>query len=174
MKFNIIHIIICIFVFVGCTQQTVNNSVECFTIKESGSSLVYCSDTLKSKIQMEIIKGHYTVETKEVFAIVSNPKHLSLGYDSAWNLEKLENGLITHTSDSDGGDLEKWENSQWIILDKKKHTNYFAELPFLAAYYYCFSFPIEYYPITKGKYRITKSLWDKDREIKLNAMFEIN
>lgn len=49
---------------------------------------------------MEIIKGHYTVETKEVFAIVSNPKHLSLGYDSAWN-------------------LEKWENSQWIILDKK-------------------------------------------------------
>lgn len=88
------------FVFVGCTQQTVNNSVECFTIKESGSSLVYCSDTLKSKIQMEIIKGHYTVETKEVFAIVSNPKHLSLGYDSAWN-------------------LEKWENSQWIILDKK-------------------------------------------------------
>ena len=50
---------------------------------------------------MEIIKGHYTVETKEVFAIVSNPKHLSLGYDSAWN-------------------LEKWENSQWIILDKKK------------------------------------------------------
>lgn len=66
MKFNIIHIIICIFVFVGCTQQTVNNSVECFTIKESGSSLVYCSDTLKSKIQMEIIKGHYTVETKEV------------------------------------------------------------------------------------------------------------
>lgn len=27
MKFNIIHIIICIFVFVGCTQQTVNNSV---------------------------------------------------------------------------------------------------------------------------------------------------
>lgn len=101
MKFNIIHIIICIFVFVGCTQQTVNNSVECFTIKESGSSLVYCSDTLKSKIQMEIIKGHYTVETKEVFAIVSNPKHLSLGYDSAWN-------------------LEKWENSQWIILDKKK------------------------------------------------------
>ncbi len=32
MKFNIIHIIICIFVFVGCTQQTVNNSVECFTI----------------------------------------------------------------------------------------------------------------------------------------------
>lgn len=70
--------------------------------------------------------------------------------------------------------LEKWENSQWIILDKKKHTNYFAELPFLAVYYYCFSFPIEYYPITKGKYRITKSLWDKDREIKLNAMFEIN
>lgn len=57
------------------TGQTVNNSVECFTIKESGSSLVYCSDTLKSKIQMEIIKGHYTVETKEVFAIVSNPKH---------------------------------------------------------------------------------------------------
>ena len=53
-------------------------------------------------------------------------------------------------------------------------TNYFAELPFLAVYYYCFSFPIEYYPITKGKYRITKSLWDKDREIKLNAMFEIN
>ena len=49
MKFNIIHIIICIFVFVGCTQQTVNNSVECFTIKESGSSLVYCSDTLKIK-----------------------------------------------------------------------------------------------------------------------------
>ena len=27
MKFNIIHIIICIFVFVGCTQQTVNNSM---------------------------------------------------------------------------------------------------------------------------------------------------
>ena len=47
--------------------------------------------------------------------IILNPKHLSLGYDSAWN-------------------LEKWENSQWIILDKKKHTNYFAELPFLAAY----------------------------------------
>lgn len=43
---------------------------------------------------MEIIKGHYTVETKEVFAIVSNPKHLSLGYDSAWNLEngKIANG----------------------------------------------------------------------------------
>lgn len=115
MKFNIIHIIICIFVFVGCTQQTVNNSVECFTIKESGSSLVYCSDTLKSKIQMEIIKGHYTVETKEVFAIVSNPKHLSLGYDSAWN---LENGKIAN-----------------VILDKK-NILIILQIAFLAAYYY--------------------------------------
>ena len=35
--------------------------------KNPGSSLVYCSDTLKSKIQMEIIKGHYTAETKRSF-----------------------------------------------------------------------------------------------------------
>lgn len=94
MKFNIIHIIICIFVFVGCTQQTVNNSVECFTIKESGSSLVYCSDTLKSKIQMEIIKGHYTVETKEVLLLyqILNIFLWAMTQLGTWKNGKIANG----------------------------------------------------------------------------------
>lgn len=39
---------------------------------------------------------------------------------------------------------------------------------------YCFSFPIdEYYHLSKGKYRISKSFYAKREEIKLYAEFEV-
>lgn len=115
-----------------------------------------CSDTLGSEIRMKMIQGNYTIETKEVFAIVLNPKCLSLGYGPHWS-------------------LEKWEGDHWITPKIKKQFGFFDDeiLSIPPPVYYCFNFPIECYEITQGRYRISKSLYKSDNEIKLNAEFEI-
>lgn len=111
--------------------------------------------TLGNTLQMSMIHGHYTADTHEVFAIVLNPKHLSLTYGRHW-------------------ELEKWENGQWIVPKKKKEMFFFDdELILPASDIFCFSFPIKYYEITPGKYRIAKPLYQYGQKINLKAEFDI-
>lgn len=141
------------FFIIGCTSQP--SQENCI---EAGSADALCvsTDTLGKTVRMNMLHGNYTTETKEVFAIVLNPHQLSLSYGTRWI-------------------LEKWENNQWLKLKMKKPVLFFDNefIPITPPIYYCFSFPIKYYEITPGKYRISISLWNDREEIKLNGEFEI-
>ena len=116
-----------------------------------------CStDTLGKTVRMNMLHGHYTTESEEVFAIVLNPQKLPLSYGRRWI-------------------LERWENNQWVRLWTKKPTVFFDDeiIPITPPIYYCFSFPIKYYKTTPGKYRISTSMWNDLEKINLNAEFEI-
>lgn len=144
--------------FISCNHRQTQNevlSVDNFKIEGSGTSLV-CMDTLDTGIGMRIVEGYYTADSKEVFAIVSNPQRILLSYDTDWDLEEVENG-------------------RWKRLKKKKETIYFGEelIPVRTPCFYCFSFPIEYYHIVKGKYRIIKPMYRNGEEFRLYAEFEI-
>lgn len=153
----VLILIFCI-LFISCNHRKTQKdvlSVDNFKIEGSGTSLV-CMDTLDTGIDMQIVEGHYTADNKEVFAIVSNPQRLLLSYDTDWDLEKVENG-------------------SWKRLKKKKETIYFGEelIPVRTPYFYCFCFPIEYYHIVKGKYRIIKPMYRNGQEFRLYTEFEI-
>lgn len=143
---------LCFFI-IGCTSRTSQENY-----MEAGCADVICvsTDTLGKTVRMNMLHGYYTTESKEVFAIVLNPQKLPLSYGRYWT-------------------LEKWENNQWIRLEMKKPISFFDDeiIPIIPPIYYCFSFPIRYYGITLGKYRISISLWNNREEIKLNAEFEI-
>lgn len=144
--------------FISCNHRKTQNevlSVDNFKIEGSGTSLV-CMDTLDTGICMQIVKEHYTADSKEVFAVVSNPQRILLGYDTYWDLEKVENG-------------------SWKRLKKKKETIYWGEesIPVRTSCFYCFRFPIEYYHMVKGKYRIIKQMYRNGEEFRLYAEFEI-
>lgn len=142
----------CLFI-IGCTHQSVQKN--CI---EAGSADAICvsTDTLGKTVRMNMLYGHYTIESKEVFAIVLNPQKLPISYGRSWI-------------------LEKWENNQWVRLWMKEPTLFMDDemIPITPPIYYCFSFPIKYYKITPGKYRISISLWNDREEIKLNAEFKI-
>lgn len=142
----------CLFI-IGCTHQSVQEN--CI---EAGSADAICvsTDTLGKTVRMNMLYGHYTIESKEVFAIVLNPQKLPISYGRSWI-------------------LEKWENNQWVRLWMKEPTLFMDDemIPITPPIYYCFSFPIKYYKITPGKYRISISLWNDREEIKLNAEFNI-
>lgn len=144
--------------FISCNHRQIRKevlSVDSFEIEGSGTSLV-CIDTSDTGIDMRIVEGHYTTDNKEVFAIISNPQRIFLSYDTDWDLEKVENG-------------------RWKRLKKKKETIYLGEelIPIRTPYFYCFSFPIEYYHIVKGRYRIIKPMYRSGQEFRLYAEFEI-
>lgn len=136
-------------------ESTTADTVDCMVIGPANSYPV-CSDTLGGEIRMKMIQGNYTIETKEVFAIVLNPKRLSLSYGPHWS-------------------LEKWESDHWITPQIKKPFGFFDDeiITFTPPVYYCFNFPIEYYEIMQGRYRISKSLYNNTHEIKLSSEFEI-
>lgn len=110
----------------------------------------------RKTVRMNMLHGHYTTESEEVFAIVLNPQKLPLSYGRRWI-------------------LERWENNQWVRLWTKKPTVFFDDeiIPITPPIYYCFSFPIKYYKTTPGKYRISTSMWNDLEKINLNAEFEI-
>lgn len=138
----------CLFI-IGCTHQS--GQENCI---EAGSADAICvsSDTLGKTVRMNMLHGHYTTQSEEVFAIVLNPQKLPLGYGRSWI-------------------LEKWENNQWVRLWTKKPVFFWDDE--LMPVYYCFSFPIKCYKITSGKYRISISLWNDKEKINLNAEFKI-
>lgn len=115
-----------------------------------------CSDTLGSEVRMKMIHGNYTIKTDEVFTIVLNSQRLLLSYGSYWT-------------------LEKWENNCWTTPELKDKYGFLSDSiqDIIPQIYYCFRFPIKYYKITPGRYRISKSLWNDSKEIKLSAEFEI-
>lgn len=148
-------ILICFFcLFIaGCTNKM--SKENCI---EAGNADAICisADTLGETVRMNMLRGHYTTESKEVYAIVLNPQKLVLSYGRHWS-------------------LEKWENNQWHKLEMKKPILFMDDeiIPITPPIYYCFSFPIKYYEITPGKYRISKYLWNDKEKINLNAEFEI-
>ena len=71
-------------------------------------------------------------------------------------------------------DIGFWENGQWIKPKMKENIFFFDdEILLPACDFLCFRFPISYYDITIGKYRISISLWNNGEKIKLNTEFEI-
>lgn len=148
-------ILLCFFCsfILGCTHQSTQE--KCI---EAGSADAICvsTDTLGKAVRMNMLHGHYTTESKEVFAIVLNPQNLPISYGRHWI-------------------LEKWENNQWSILEMKEPTAFMDDeiIPITPPIYYCFSFPIKYYKTTPGKYRVSKYFWNNNEKINLNAEFEI-
>ena len=83
----------CLFT-IGCTHQS--SQENCVEIG-SADAICVSTDTLGKTVRMNMLHGHYTTESEEVFAIVLNPQKLPLSYGRRWI-------------------LERWENNQWVRL----------------------------------------------------------
>lgn len=92
----------CLFT-IGCTHQS--SQENCVEIG-SADAICVSTDTLGKTVRMNMLHGHYTTESEEVFAIVLNPQKLPLSYGRRWI-------------------LERWENNQWVRLWTKKPTVFF-------------------------------------------------
>ena len=97
----------CLFT-IGCTHQS--SQENCVEIGNADAICV-STDTLGKTVRMNMLHGHYTTESEEVFAIVLNPQKLPLSYGRRWI-------------------LERWENNQWVRLWTKKPTGFFR-VPYL-------------------------------------------
>ena len=150
--FSCFFCLFCLFT-IGCTHQS--SQENCVEIG-SADAICVSTDTLGKTVRMNMLHGHYTTESDEVFVIVLNPQKLPLSYGRRWI-------------------LERWENNQWVRLWTKKPTVFFDDeiIPITPPIYYCFSCPIKYYKTTPGKYRISTSMWNDLEKINLNAEFEI-
>lgn len=83
----------CLFT-IGCTHQS--SQENCVEIG-SADAICVSTDTLGKTVRMNMLHGHYTTESEEVFAIVLNPQKLPLSYGRRWI-------------------LERWENNQWVTI----------------------------------------------------------
>ncbi len=99
----------------------------------------------------------YWENVQVVNVFVANPASTSLMYGRAWV-------------------VEQWNGKEWVIAKTKGERSWFDDgfnkqkAPLL----YCFRFPVgRYYHLTKGKYRICKSFYAKNKKMELNAEFEI-
>lgn len=114
-------------------------------------------DTLGTTVRMNMIQNHYPLDTKNVYAILLNPKRKSLIFGGYWT-------------------LQKWENDSW--MGAKMNGMYgFGDVGMqlnFAPDYYCFSYPVSCYRITSGKYRIIQSFHDGREEITVSAEFWID
>lgn len=106
---------------------------------------------------MNMIQNHYPLDTKNVYAILLNPKRKSLIFGGDWTLQKWENGSWM------GAKM----NGMYGFGDVGMQLNFAPD-------YYCFSYPISCYRITSGKYRIIQSFHDGREEITVSAEFWID
>ncbi len=143
----------------GCTEKTAKNTKNIVdadtTVICSSESVLAGFYNLGTTAQMKVIQGHYTPDSKLIFAVVLNPQHFRLSYGYDWT-------------------LEKWEKNKWI-RPKMKVTEfvYSDELIGPISDFLCLQFPIEHYEIAPGRYRILTSVDNDREEIKLSAEFEI-
>ncbi|MFR3474909.1 MAG: hypothetical protein ACLTT9_10115 [Phocaeicola vulgatus] len=100
--FSCFFCLFCLFT-IGCTHQS--SQENCVEIG-SADAICVSTDTLGKTVRMNMLHGHYTTESEEVFAIVLNPQKLPLSYGRRWI-------------------LERWENNQWVRLWTKKPTVFF-------------------------------------------------
>ena len=91
--FSCFFCLFCLFT-IGCTHQS--SQENCVEIG-SADAICVSTDTLGKTVRMNMLHGHYTTESEEVFAIVLNPQKLPLSYGRRWI-------------------LERWENNQWVRL----------------------------------------------------------
>ena len=150
--FSCFFCLFCLFT-IGCTHQS--SQENCVEIG-SADAICVSTDTLGKTVRMNMLHGHYTTESEEVFAIVLNPQKLPLSYGRRWI-------------------LERWENNQWVRLWTKKPTVFLMtklyRLPHL--YIIVSVFLLNTIKTTPGKYRISTSMWNDLEKINLNAEFEI-
>lgn len=102
--FSCFFCLFCLFT-IGCTHQS--SQENCVEIG-SADAICVSTDTLGKTVRMNMLHGHYTTESEEVFAIVLNPQKLPLSYGRRWI-------------------LERWENNQWVRLWTKKPTVFFDD-----------------------------------------------
>lgn len=158
MKTVLLYFLCCF--IIGCTNESTKRSKN---NEAAGTDIPDCRGmaelidvySLGTTIRMQTLQRYYTVKSNEIFAVVLNPQNFSLSCGRYWI-------------------LEKWENGQWIKPKMKENIFFFDdEILLPACDFLCFRFPISYYDITIGKYRISISLWNNGEEIKLNTEFEI-
>ena len=150
--FSCFFCLFCLFT-IGCTHQS--SQENCVEIG-SADAICVSTDTLGKTVRMNMLHGHYTTESEEVFAIVLNPQKLPLSYGRRWI-------------------LERWENNQWVRLWTKKPTVFLMtklyRLPHL--YIIVSVFLLNTIKQLPAKYRISTSMWNDLEKINLNAEFEI-
>ena len=117
--FSCFFCLFCLFT-IGCTHQS--SQENCVEIG-SADAICVSTDTLGKTVRMNMLHGHYTTESEEVFAIVLNPQKLPLSYGRRWI-------------------LERWENNQWVRLWTKKPTVFFDDeiIPITPTYILLFQF----------------------------------
>ena len=83
----------------GCTEKTAKDTKN---IADADTTVICSSESvlagfynLGTTTQMKVIQGHYTPDSKLIFAVVLNPQHFRLSYGYDWT-------------------LEKWEKNKWI------------------------------------------------------------
>lgn len=160
---TIIYIFILSTMIVECAGKAVKENkntaaLDTIVLRNAESELIG-SYGLGTTTRREVIQRHYTSESGEVLPVIL-PQQLPLSFGYDWI-------------------LEKWENGSWNRLKKKKETVSFDQeiIPIRTPSFHCFSFPIEYYHIIKGKYRIIKYMCKymgkSNQEIKLFAEFKM-
>ena len=124
----------------GCNRTTSKKQV--MQIGPADAQCLNC-DTLGTTVRMNMIQNHYPLDTKNVYAILLNPKRKSLIFGGDWTLQKWENGSWM------GAKM----NGMYGFGDVGMQLNFAPD-------YYCFSYPVSCYRITSGKYRIIQSFHD--------------
>lgn len=84
---------------IGCTEKTAednkNTADADTTVICSSESVLAGFYNLGTTTQMKVIQGHYTPDSKLIFAVILNPQHFRLSYGYDWTLEngKRTSGL---------------------------------------------------------------------------------
>ena len=138
----------------GCNRTASKKQV--MQIGPADAQCLNC-DTLGTTVRMNMIQNHYPLDTKNVYAILLNPKRKSLIFGGDWTLQKWDNGSWM------GAKM----NGMYGFGDVGMQLNFAPD-------YYCFSYPVSCYRITSGKYRIIQSFHDGREEITVSAEFWID
>ena len=107
----------------GCNRTASKKQV--MQIGPADAQCLNC-DTLGTTVRMNMIQNHYPLDTKNVYAILLNPKRKSLIFGGDWTLQKWETNQPF--LDFMAGQLKKslsLEIKRFDAMQKKKYTFFF-------------------------------------------------
>ena len=113
----------------GCNRTASKKQV--MQIGPADAQCLNC-DTLGTTVRMNMIQNHYPLDTKNVYAILLNPRRKSLIFGGDWT-------------------LQKWENGSWIGAEMNGMYG-FGDVGMRLSFapdYYCFSYPVSCYPLAE-------------------------
>lgn len=80
----------------GCNRTASKKQV--MQIGPADAQCLNC-DTLGTTVRMNMIQNHYPLDTKNVYAILLNPKRKSLIFGGDWTLQKWEKRFVDGCKD---------------------------------------------------------------------------